>query len=434
MAGMRKRVFLWLLFGCVLAGGLLAGCKGERVLQVGILAESNWDVPNGTVYELIDLAAERFEAEHPGVRVEYVSGILREDYSEWLAEQILLGTEPDVFLVLSEDFNMLASVGALMDLTPFIERDSEFDQGAYYPAAYASGQWNGRQMALVYECVPRLMFVNRTLLREAGIEEPDSDWTWEDFYEICRAVTADRDGNGLPDRFGCYGYRWTDAAYANGCRLFDDAGQECFVGDPAVEEALLFAERIEQLNEGVPVTAQDFDLGNVAFQPLLFSEYRTYSPYPWRIKKYTGFEWGCLSMPAGPGGGNVSELDVLLMGIGARCREAGLAWEFLKTMTYDESMQEQIFRFSQGASGLRGVVTSADTRAHLDADMPNDGTMDLELLNAVMETAVAKPAFRRYGEAMAMLEEGVGEALADDRNVHTALIILQRRVKNFLIN
>lgn len=426
---------LWLLlFGCGLFTGILSGCSKEKVLRIGIMAESNWEVPSGTVYEIADMAAERFEAEHPGVKVEYVSGILREDYSEWLAQQILLGTEPDVFMVLSEDFNMLASAGALMDLTSRIEQDPAFDKEAYYPAAYASGQWNSRQMALVYECVPRLMFVNRTLLREAGIREPDSDWTWEEFYEICQAVTADRDGNGVPDRFGCYGYLWTDAAYANGCRLFDDTGRECFAGDAALEAALLFAERIGQLNEGVPVTAQDFDLGNVAFQPLLFSEYRTYSPYPWRIKKYTGFEWGCLPMPAGPEGGNVSELDVLLMGISARCTEQDLAWDFLKTITYEESMQEQIFRVSQGASALRSVVTCADIKTHLDEDMPNGSTMDLELLNEVMETAMAKPTFRKYGEAMAMLEEGVEEALEDDRNVHTALIILQRKIKSFLIN
>lgn len=427
-----QRPLLWAIL--LLGAGILCGCGQDKVIRVGIIAESNWNVPNGTVYELVDLAAERFEEEHPGVRVEYVSGILREDYSEWLAEQLLLGTEPDVFMVLSEDFNMLASVGALRDLTAFVREDASFDPEDCYPAAYASGQWQEKQLALTYECVPRLMFVNRTLLKEEGIDLPSADWTWEDFYEICRQVTRDKDGNGVLDQFGCYGYTWTDAVYANGNRLFDDAGTECYVGDSAVEEAVRFVERLNQLNEGTVVTAQDFDLGRVAFQPLLFSEYRAYSPYPWRIKKYTGFEWECLPMPAGPSGGNISELDVLLMGISARCDNPGLAWDFLKLMTCEPSVQEQIFSLSQGASGLRQVVTSPGTLERLNEDMPEGSSMDLGLLSEVMETAVAKPTFRRYAGAMDMLEEGVAEALGDERNVHTALIVLQRRVKGFLTN
>ena len=411
------------------------GCGGrEQVIRVGIMAESNWNVPSGTVYDIIDLAAERFEAEHPGVRVEYTGGILKEDYSEWLAEQLLLGTEPDVFMILSEDFHMLASLGALEDLSDLIQSDPSFDGEAYYPAAYAGGQWEGRQMALAYECVPRLMFVNRSLLEEAGVEMPGEDWTWEDFYEICRQVTADTDGNGVLDRFGCYNYSWTDAVYANGQGLFDPDGTECYVGSPAAEEAVLFVEQLNGLNQGAQVSAQDFDLGNVAFQPLLFSEYRTYSPYPWRIKKYTGFEWECLPMPAGPSGANVSEMDVLLMGISSRCSDRDLAWEFLKLMTYDAEIQEQIFSLSQGASGLKSVVTAPETAERINADMPVGSRMDMELLDEIMETAVTMPSFRKYEEAMSMLEEGVAEAMADDKNIHSSLVTLQRRLVSFLRN
>lgn len=430
---MKRRSWLILFMG-IAALCLMSGCSQERVIRVGILAESNWDVPNGTVYDIVDMAARRFEEEHPGVQVEYVSGILREDYSEWLAEQLLQGTEPDVFMVLSEDFHMLASLGALKDLTPLIGKDPDFDGEAYYPAAYTCGRWDGRQMALAYECVPRLMFVNKTLLENAGIAVPEDNWTWEEFYEICSQVTADTDGNGVLDQFGCYHYTWTDAVYANGGNLFDNTGTECYVADSEVEEAVLFVERLDDLTQAVQVTAQDFDLGRVAFQPLLFSEYRTYSPYPWRIKKYTGFEWECLPMPAGPSGGNVSEMDVLLMGISARCGHQELAWDFLKLMTYDTEIQGQIFSLSQGASGLRDVVTSAETRKRLDSDMPDGSTMNMGLLNDIMETAVVMPAFRKYEDAMSMLQEGVESALQDDKNIHTSLITLQRRLRSFLKN
>ena len=58
----------------------------------------------------------------------YVSGILKEDYSEWLSERLLMGDAPDVFFVLPEDFNDLAELGALRALSPFSEEDEEFSR------------------------------------------------------------------------------------------------------------------------------------------------------------------------------------------------------------------------------------------------------------------------------------------------------------------
>ena len=48
------------------------------VLKVGVFAGSNWDVPNGSGYKLIDTAIARFEEEHPNVKIEYKSGILKD--------------------------------------------------------------------------------------------------------------------------------------------------------------------------------------------------------------------------------------------------------------------------------------------------------------------------------------------------------------------
>ena len=102
------------------------------VLKVGVFAGSNWDVPSGNGYKLIDDAIERFEQQHPDIKVEYTSGILKEDYSLWLANQFVKGEEPDVFIVLDDDFNTLSSIGALKDLTGFIENDKDFAIENYY--------------------------------------------------------------------------------------------------------------------------------------------------------------------------------------------------------------------------------------------------------------------------------------------------------------
>ena len=48
------------------------------------------DVPNDDCYKIIDETIKEFEKEYPNVKVKYTSGILKEDYSEWLSNQALM--------------------------------------------------------------------------------------------------------------------------------------------------------------------------------------------------------------------------------------------------------------------------------------------------------------------------------------------------------
>lgn len=290
----------------------------DTVLRFGMSAGSYWDVPTGNCYEVIDAAIRRFEEEHPGVKVEYVSGILKEDYPEWLSEQIVLGEEPDVFIVPAGEFDTIASLSVLKNLDPLIDGDTGFLRSDYYEGAYDGGNLRGVQYALPYESVPTLMFVNKTLLDKEGIPLPKEDWTWEDFLEICRQVTRDTDGDGITDQFGCYDFGWREAVCSNGAVLFEEDGTASYFGDRKVEAAVKFVKELNAINQGYAVTSKEFDKGNVAFRPFAFSEYRTYKPYPWRIKKYSDFEWDCIRLPAGPNGSGQSELNTLLMGISRR--------------------------------------------------------------------------------------------------------------------
>ena len=156
------------------------------------------------------------------------------------------------------------------------------------------------------------MFVNKTLLNKEGFAVPENDWTWDNLTRICERVTKDTDGDGKIDQFGTYNYDWTEALYSNGGQLFDEDGKKCYLNSKNVVEAVKFVESLNAFNDGEKVTQEDFDGGKVAFMPLSFAEYRTYKSYPYKIKKYTNFQWDCITLPAGPNGSNVSEVNSLL--------------------------------------------------------------------------------------------------------------------------
>ena len=263
--------------------------NSNKTLKIGVITGSNWDVPSPDALKIVDNAIERFEKEHVNVQVEYISGIRKEDYSEWLSQQALSGDVCDVFMVLSNDLATFADVGILENLSSFIENDPDFDESVYFFSSYQSGQVNHVQYALPYESVPTLMYVNRTLLESEGIEVPKQDWTWEDFYEICARMTQDTNEDGILDQFGQFGYTWQNAIFSNGAKIFNDEGSNALLENDRVYDAIEFMRRLEKLNRGQSVTSEMFDKGQVVFCPMSFSEYRAYKPYPWSVKKYSSF-------------------------------------------------------------------------------------------------------------------------------------------------
>ena len=406
---MRKRMWKWMAAALlVLTVWLsLAGCfmNRETVLTIGVYSGSYWNTPNGKCYHILDEAIALFEEAHPGVKVEYVSGIPAGDYSEWLAGQIMMGTEPDLYFVLPEDFDLLVSSGALACLDERIAADPEFDTAVYYEPGLHSGQSQGRQYALPHESVPTIMFVNKTLLEENGIAMPDNDWTWEDFYRICEQVT-DVDSR----QYGVYGYSWLDAMYSNGASLFSEDGRSCYLSEEPVLEAIQFTKRLTDLNGGYSVTTRDFDEGRVAFCPLLYSEYRAYQPYPWRVKKYSAFEWDCVTMPAGPSGSNISQLHTMMLGISSRTRHEDLAWELCKLLSVDEDVQRKLYTHSHGISPLPAVAEDPDLLQQIHDDIPEGSGFSPEMIHQLMSNAVVAPKFNAYSQAMIMVESAIQEA------------------------
>lgn len=435
----RKQYIMAAVSGVLLVGLVVFGiCKihyrQKITLEFGMFTGSNWDVAQANSFTIIDKAIAKFEHAHPGVTVHYYSGIRKDDYSEWFSRKLLAGEEPDIFMVLGTDFNQFASMGVMKNLETFIEEDTDFEPEKYFTSAFVSGQYESVQYALPYETVPTLMFVNKTLLTQEGIDMPEENWTWDDFYEICKKVTRDTDGDGMLDQFGSYNYDCMDALCSNGGGVFNKKGTEAALTDSRVVEAVKYVRSINDLYGGEKLTQEDFNGGRVAFMPLTFAEYRTYKTYPYKIRKYANFQWDCVTMPAGEQGGNISQVDSLLMGISANTKEEKLAWEFLKLLTYDEESQMNIFYDSQGASVLKAVTESQQMEQVVQEDMEEgDTVINGKLLGRVIEEGHVEPQFKKYEQAMSLTDSEINKILEEEKDVDSNLKILQRTINGYLI-
>ena len=413
----------------VFAAGLILNPFGRfysentGILRVGVFSDSPWGEKNGYAHRILNEAIGIFEQAHPGVSVVYESGILRRDYSEWISNEILKGTAPDVFFVLDEDFEYLADVGAVQDLALFTSGDVSFDPDVYYRAAYEAGRRRNIQYALPYECSPEIMVVNTSILQAEGIDMPEKDWTWEDCYRICRKVTGPRD-NASGYQFGISEYGWESCFYSNDVTLFSEEGDQCYLTDERVGEAIGFLDRLGSLTARATNVQPSFSDGNVLFQPMSYSAYNAYIRNPIHMGVGEDFVWKIHTMPAGPHGGNSSHLQTQLLAMNMMSSKKELAWEFMKTLTADPEVQKEIYLYSEGISVCRDIR---------GPESASEGEEDSrEILALAMEHAVNRQRFRGKEDAGQQIDIAVDEILAGSGNIRMEQIIYNRKINSYL--
>lgn len=421
----KKLIITLVSISLVLIYCLINDPSREITLTLGLYAGSSWDVPNGESYQVIDQAIQKFEKKYPNVKIEYKSGIMKDDYSSWLANEITKGTTPDLFMVLSSDFNTLSSIGILKDLNRLIKED-QIDTSMFYQSALLAGN-NSSQYALPYEINPTIMCINHDLLTKENIEIPSSDWTIDDFYKICTQVTKDTNHDKSIDQYGCYGFDWKDAIDCYGLNIFEE--DSCHLDKKEVKEALSYLTKINELSKGYQISSEDFDQGKVAFCPLTFAQYRTYQPYPYRISKYTSFRWSCIPMPGTKTNTVTTHLDTSLIGMSSQTKHSQMAWEFLKMLTMDEDIQQSLLNNSKGASPLKKVMLSKKTKEILDTETMSNASLNQDVLNNLLENTIVEPKFKEYESILEKADYLINQAL-DQGTIDNDLNKIQKKLEN----
>ena len=427
MTRIKKGILTLVSLSLVLIYCLINDPSRDITLTLGLYAGSSWDVPNGESYQVIDQAIKKFEKKYPNVHIEYKSGIIKDDYSSWLANEITKGTIPDVFMVLPDDFNTLSSIGILKNLDRLI-KEERIDTSLFYQSALFAGN-NGSQYALPYEINPTIMCINHDLLTKEGIAIPSSNWTIDDFYNISNQVTKDTNNDGVIDQYGCYGFDWQDVLDCYGLQVFKE--DNCHLDKKEVKEAFLYLTKLKALSNGYQVSSEDFDQGKVAFCPLTFAQYRTYQPYPYRISKYTSFKWSCISMPGTKSNTITTHLDASLIGMSSQTKHQEIAWEFLKMLTMDEDIQQSLLDNSKGASPLKKVMLSKKTKEILVKDTVSYASLDSDVLNKILENTLVEPKFKEYENILEKADYLINQSI-DQGTIDNDLNKIQKKLENEL--
>ncbi|MCM3381761.1 ABC transporter substrate-binding protein [Shouchella rhizosphaerae] len=202
-----KRSVKPLLFMPLLLPLLATGsCANEEAVTTNEV-ELTWLVrsdPNLIEWE--HRVIEEFEKEHPGIKVR-LQTIPQGEIDQKLQTMIAGGNVPDVWSPNWADsgFGGYHKLGALKDLTPYIEQDPEVVEGIDETLLEIYRTEEGT-FGLPILSMGSFLYYNRDLFDEAGIEPPPTDWEdkswdWDAMIEAAKAITE----NDLPPTQRVYG-------------------------------------------------------------------------------------------------------------------------------------------------------------------------------------------------------------------------------------
>jgi multiple sugar transport system substrate-binding protein len=250
------------------AAALIAGClprppsepaarSGQRrqATQVEaqtptIISWSFWGDPWSV--EINRRVARAFESEHPTIKLELLHQPW-ERYFTWLDERRSQGSLPDVMFF--SNVPSYARVGAFEPLDAYIERD-RFDLADFYPALLELFRYQGAYYGLPRDNDTKVIYYNKALFTETGLEPPRSGWTWTELRNLASRLTR-RDGAGRVLQYG-FAFEssiwWRIWVWQNGGQFLDDPINPTRVrlGEPAAVDALQFLADLVNADRSTP--------------------------------------------------------------------------------------------------------------------------------------------------------------------------------------
>jgi multiple sugar transport system substrate-binding protein len=330
-------------------GALLAACT-PAVQQTG--GDSDGETAGAAAQELKILVCcytppetelreqynTQFMEANPGVSLSMELLPAGQNYFEKLQTLIAANTVPDLFDMWEGYIQPYARNGALLNLDPLLEQDSEVTRENLVPAAVDAAALEGSIYALSIGFMPGpiSLYYNTSHLEAAGIEAPSPDWTWDDVRAAAQTLTEDENGDGVPEQWGLsfdlWFVPWLYWIWSNGGDVFNaDQTQSTLTDAPAVEALQYWADLVNVDKVAVsPSTLAAMQGGLNAFQTGAVSMYLGNTWDVATLKEATDLPWKAVLSPKANNGGRTWYEHFWCWGISAHTQQPDLAWNFAR--------------------------------------------------------------------------------------------------------
>jgi multiple sugar transport system substrate-binding protein len=304
----------------------------------------SWIVPLDLSREIYEETLADFRAQHPDIVVEpiWVPG---SQYHTKFKTLVAAGIPPDVFYC--GDVWVAYLRPFLLDLSPYVERDREaMDFDDFYPRLRQATFFEGKSYFLPRNFNISLLYYNKGLFDAAEIAYPQADWTWDDYLQAGKALSATHvDGKpvyGSTIMAGWWG-EWLTMVRQCGGRMFDADIQNCLLDQPEALQAMKFyADKIELGISPPPGKGPSRGFESGRYGMVWGGHTGNWSVY----NQIEDLDWDIEMLPIGPAGRAGAELSMDAYGISKDCEDPEAAWAFVKFLCSTDSLE----RFAEAGS------------------------------------------------------------------------------------
>jgi multiple sugar transport system substrate-binding protein len=345
----------------------------------------------------LDATIAAFEAEHPGIKVEYETAAW-DAYFTKLQTVVAAKQAPDAFELNYENFVTYADKGALADLTPLIAADTGFSTDVYNPTALAAFAQDGKQLGLVESFSNVILFYNKDLFDKAGVAYPTADWTWTE--ELAAAQKLTDTANGVWGDFAPIQFwEFYKTIAQNGGSILSADKKTVTIDSPQNIETLTWM--IDKVNN-YKVTPSDVEMAGQSSEDLFKAgKIAMLRTGIWLLGDFTAnapFKWDIALEP-----GKTNKAHHFFsngVAVSANSAHPAEAYQWIKFLTSSKAAVD--LRIAAGWE-LPAVSDAAAVQGYLDQPIPESR----EVVFQALDTAVVPPVIGNWNQ----LTDAVGKEL-----------------------
>ncbi|MBE1874731.1 ABC transporter substrate-binding protein [Myceligenerans pegani] len=414
---------------------VLAGCGGgdspseaEEPEGPVTISLAGWDFASTPEFETL---ATAYEDQNPDVTVELKEYPAGEEYDTALTADLAAGTAPDVFIVKNlKNYVTFQEGGTLLDISD-VAAELDPATGGLEPMAV-----DGATYAVPYRQDSWLLYYNKELFDQAGVDHPDGSWTWDDYADAAAELT---EGIGEKDVTGAYLHGWQSTV--QGFALAQTPGASLDGGDFSFL-APYYERQLAMQDEGSQPTYATVTTNELAYQSQFGTQKAAMTVMgSWYIgtlvaEQASGdadeFEWGLAPAPqfdestTGTDNTPVTFGDPTTMGINAGIDEAKIA------------TAKDFLTFAAGPDGAAALAEIGITPALIDETVADtvfglEGVPQDDLSRfayTTHETLPENPVGPNTSAIQTILGDLHSAVMSESESVDDAIADAQERVAN----
>lgn len=277
-----------------------------------------------------------------------------DQYATKLQAAVAGNNVPDVFYIEQASLQSYVASGVLLDITDQVENSDvdlsniwEYGVNSYRFDGEVQGTPDGALYGLPKDIGPFSFGYNKTMLEAAGIPLPDKDTplTWEQFVDISKQLTVDKNGDGTLDQWGTgLNVQWNlqSMVWSNGGDWTNDDHTKVTVDTPEFAEAL---QKFADLTNVEKVTPSASDAATLdTYQRWMAGEIAFFPVGPWDVSVYNDldFDYDLIPWPTVGDAGSATWIGSLGIGVSATSKHPDDAAKLVTYLSADPEAQQTL--------------------------------------------------------------------------------------------